>query len=75
MTPTQIEMRLMAHLSGDPHLLGVFSGGGDVFRGIAAALEGGAKQASHVTDDERRQVQCILTISLSCRFVYLFQCF
>lgn len=50
----------MAHLSGDPYLLGVFLEGGDVFRGIAAALEGGNKQASHVTDDERRQVQYLL---------------
>ena len=47
----------MAHLSGDPDLLGVFADGGDVFRAIAAALQGGGKMAAHITDDERRQVK------------------
>lgn len=49
-------MRLMAHLSGDPDLLRVFTDGGDVFRRIAAAVQGGGKKAAEITEEERRQV-------------------
>lgn len=49
-------MRLMAHLSGDPDLLKVFTDGGDVFRRIAAALRGQGKKAADITEEERRQV-------------------
>lgn len=52
----KVEMRLMAHLSGDPDLLRVFTDGGDVFRRIAAALRGRGKKAVDVTEEERRQV-------------------
>lgn len=58
----QVEMRLMAHLSGDPDLQRVFADGGDVFRKIAAALRGGGKKAADITVEERSQVRrvCIL---------------
>lgn len=49
-------MRLMAHLSGDVDLINVFLGGGDVFRLVSAALQGGGKKAENVTDEERRKV-------------------
>lgn len=52
----QIEMRLMAHLSGDPELIRVFHEGGDVFRAISAALAGGGKKAQDVSDEDRRKV-------------------
>lgn len=52
----QVEMRLMAHLSGDPDLVKVFTDGGDVFRRISAALGRAGKKPEDVTDEERRQV-------------------
>ena len=57
---SQIEMRLMAHFSGDPDILGVFADGGDVFRAIAAALQSGGKMAAHITDDEHRQTKKVV---------------
>lgn len=50
-------MRLMAHLSGDPDLAKVFRDGGDVFRRISAALQGGDQKTQDVSDEERRRVR------------------
>ncbi|CAM9965457.1 unnamed protein product, partial [Sphacelaria rigidula] len=61
---SQIEMRLMAHLSGDPDLARVFKDGGDVFRRISAALDGGGKKPEDVSDDERRQVLVMMIVSV-----------
>ncbi|CAM9444784.1 unnamed protein product [Ectocarpus fasciculatus] len=57
---SQVEMRLMAHLSGDPDLLKVFADGGDVFRRIAAALKGRGKKAADITEEERRQTKIVV---------------
>ncbi|CAM9666820.1 unnamed protein product [Scytosiphon promiscuus] len=57
---SQVEMRLMAHLSGDPDLLRVFADGGDVFRRIAAAVQGGGKKAPDITEEERRQTKIVV---------------
>src|SRR5690606_15572330 len=37
---SQIELRIMAHLSGDPNLIGAFEGGQDVHRATAAEVFG-----------------------------------
>lgn len=64
----------MAHLSGDPDLLRVFTDGGDVFRRIAAALRGRGKKVADVTEEERRQVtydrkiRDLLLFSRACAF-------
>ncbi|CAM9111170.1 unnamed protein product [Pylaiella littoralis] len=57
---SQMEMRLMAHLSGDPGLMRVFADGGDVFRRIAAALRGRGRKAVDVTEEERRQTKVVV---------------
>ncbi|CAM9855817.1 unnamed protein product, partial [Ectocarpus sp. 13 AM-2016] len=57
---SQVEMRLMAHLSSDPDLLKVFADGGDVFRTIAAALKGRGKKAADITEEERRQTKIVV---------------
>lgn len=66
----KVEMRLMAHLSGDPDLRKVFMDGGDVFQRIAAALKG--KKAVDVTDEERGQV-CASCVSFQ-RFCFCASC-
>lgn len=54
---SQIELRILAHLSGDPHLLDLFSLGVDIHAGTAAILF--AKNADQVTIDERRKAKTI----------------
>ncbi|MEG1645707.1 MAG: DNA polymerase I [Alistipes sp.] len=52
---SQVELRLMAHLSGDEALLAAFEHGEDIHRATAARLFG--KQLEAVTDDERRKAK------------------
>ena len=52
---SQIELRLMADLSGDPAMLHAFNSGEDIHRSTAARIFG--KQLAEVTDDERRQAK------------------
>lgn len=52
---SQVELRLMAHLSGDESLIAAFANGEDVHAATAARLFG--KAISEVTPDERRKAK------------------
>ena len=54
---SQIELRIMAHLSGDPGLIDAFEHGHDVHRATAAEVFGLAIDA--VDDDQRRSAKAI----------------
>jgi DNA polymerase I len=54
---SQIELRIMAHLSDDPGLLGAFAQGLDVHRATAAEIFGVASDA--VDSDQRRSAKAI----------------
>ena len=54
---SQIELRIMAHLSEDPNLLAAFAGGLDVHRATAAEVFGGP--LDEVTADQRRAAKAI----------------
>ncbi len=54
---SQIELRLMAHLSGDPGLVSAFKEGRDVHRATAAEVFGVGLEA--VSDDQRRAAKAI----------------
>ena len=54
---SQIELRIMAHLSGDPGLIGAFESGVDVHRATAAEVFGRALE--DVTANERRAAKAI----------------
>jgi len=54
---SQIELRIMAHLSSDPGLLAAFSAGEDVHRATAAEVFGVAPEA--VSNDQRRSAKAI----------------
>jgi DNA polymerase-1 len=55
---SQIELRIMAHLSGDPALLRAFESGADVHRATAAEVFGKAS-LEDVTGNERRAAKAI----------------
>ncbi len=54
---SQIELRIMAHLSGDAGLLAAFAAGEDIHRATAAEVFGLAPEA--VGDDQRRAAKAI----------------
>ena len=54
---SQIELRIMAHLSGDKSLLGAFEKGLDIH--AATAAEVGDKSVEDVTDEERRNAKAV----------------
>jgi DNA polymerase-1 len=54
---SQIELRIMAHLSGDERLLAAFAAGLDIHRATAAEVWGVAPEA--VTGDQRRSAKAI----------------
>ena len=54
---SQIELRIMAHISGDPTLCRAFEEGGDVHRTTAAEVFGVAPD--EVTEDQRRTAKAI----------------
>jgi len=54
---SQIELRIMAHLSGDEGLLRAFAAGADIHRATAAEVFGAAPEA--VTSDQRRSAKAI----------------
>ena len=54
---SQIELRIMAHLSGDPVLCGAFERGDDVHTATASELFGAAMD--EVTSDQRRRAKAI----------------
>lgn len=54
---SQVELRIMAHLSGDPGLLAAFSRGEDIHRATAAEVFGVA--SNEVTADQRRSAKAI----------------
>jgi len=54
---SQIELRIMAHLSSDPGLLAAFSAGEDVHRATAAEVFGVTPEA--VSGDQRRSAKAI----------------
>ncbi len=54
---SQIELRIMAHLSGDERLLAAFAAGQDIHRATAAEVCG--LQPEQVTADQRRSAKAI----------------
>ncbi|MGQ9830324.1 MAG: DNA polymerase I [Thermochromatium sp.] len=54
---SQIELRIMAHLSGDPRLLAAFASGQDIHRATAAEILGVAPE--EVTSEQRRSAKTI----------------
>ncbi len=54
---SQIELRIMAHLSGDESLCQAFAAGEDIHRATAAEVFGSSPEA--VTDEERRSAKAI----------------
>jgi DNA polymerase-1 len=54
---SQIELRIMAHLSGDQGLLDAFSSGADIHRATAAEVFGAA--LDEVTDEQRRSAKAV----------------
>jgi DNA polymerase-1 len=54
---SQIELRIMAHLSGDERLLAAFAAGADIHRATAAEVWGLAPE--EVTGDQRRSAKAI----------------
>jgi DNA polymerase I len=54
---SQIELRIMAHLSGDPGLVAAFAAGADIHRATAAEVFG--KPIDAVGPDERRAAKAI----------------
>ena len=54
---SQIELRIMAHLSGDPGLLDAFAKGEDVHRATASEVFGAARE--EVTSEQRRYAKVI----------------
>ena len=54
---SQIELRIMAHLSGDEGLLHAFERGDDIHRATAAEVFGATQDA--VTDEQRRSAKAI----------------
>ncbi len=54
---SQIELRIMAHLSGDPALVAAFHEGRDIHRATAAEIFGVAPDA--VTSDQRRYIKAV----------------
>ncbi|MFO1322875.1 MAG: DNA polymerase I [Burkholderiales bacterium] len=54
---SQIELRIMAHLSGDPALLHAFHAGQDIHRATAAEIFG--VPAADVTADQRRYIKAV----------------
>ena len=55
---SQIELRIMAHLSGDVGLLEAFASGADIHRATAAEVFAGGA-AGEVTDEQRRSAKAI----------------
>ncbi|MCG6896922.1 MAG: DNA polymerase I [Thiocapsa sp.] len=54
---SQIELRIMAHLSGDERLLAAFASGLDIHRATAAEILGSSPEA--VTSEQRRSAKAI----------------
>ncbi len=54
---SQIELRIMAHMSGDPNLIQAFMQGDDVHKSTAAAIYG--VPLKEVTSEQRRNVKSI----------------
>jgi DNA polymerase-1 len=54
---SQIELRIMAHLSGDPALLHAFQTGQDIHRATAAEIFG--VQPAEVSADQRRYIKAV----------------
>ena len=52
---SQLELRLLAHFSGDETLLGFLNDGGDVFKSIAGFWK--EKDAALITDEERQSAK------------------
>jgi DNA polymerase-1 len=54
---SQIELRIMAHLSGDKGLLDAFASGADIHRATAAEVFGVAME--EITDEQRRSAKAV----------------
>ena len=55
---SQLELRILAHLSGDAVLINTLSSGGDVFRAMAAEINN--SEPKSVTDEMRQQAKQIV---------------
>ncbi|MFO0963131.1 MAG: DNA polymerase I [Phycisphaerales bacterium] len=54
---SQIELRVLAHLSGDPALIAAFEAGSDIHRAVAAEVYGVAPES--VTDEQRSAAKMV----------------
>ena len=54
---SQVELRIMAHLSGDPALVAAFHAGADIHRATAAEIFGVAPE--DVSSDQRRYIKAV----------------
>jgi len=54
---SQIELRILAHFSGDPNLVGAFTGGEDIHARTAGLIL--EKSSQEITSDERRRAKTI----------------
>ena len=52
---SQLELRIIAHLSKDKKLISILNGGGDVFKTIASEMQGVTPE--DVTSDQRAQAK------------------
>jgi DNA polymerase I-like protein with 3'-5' exonuclease and polymerase domains len=59
---SQIEMRVLAHVTGDEALRALFVGGGDVYRGLASRIFGRAPEAVSSEERDRAKVICLGSI-------------
>ena len=56
---SQLELRILAHLSGDKKLKNILNSGGDVFKTIASQWKG--VEVAHVTPTDRAQAKQVIT--------------
>ena len=54
---SQLELRILAHLSKDKELMRVLNHGGDVFKNIASVWK--SKSIEHISDEERQQSKAV----------------
>ena len=52
---SQLELRMIAHLSQDTKLISILNGGGDVFKTIAAQWKGA--ETHEITSEQRQQAK------------------
>jgi len=66
---SQLELRILAHLSKDRKLSSVLNEGGDVFKSIAALWK--SKSIEEITDDERQQAKRVISLIILSLLLYV----